>query len=334
MISRVARQALGAVLLVLLPLLVAGCGGGEEAAATGQPGQTRTVVDVEGTQMQVPVDPQRVVALSEPTLDGALALGVTPIGTITGRGQSTVPGYLADRAGDIPILGGVAQPNFEEIASAKPDLILVDGTSINNNPEAMEVLRRIAPTFYAGYAGGEWRATFSLVAEALNKVDEAEQVLADYDAAMAEARTALTGYAGKTFSIVRWQGNSASMILTELPAGMALADLGLARPPAQDRRGRGHSEPVSLENLAQIDADYLFFGTLGGSSNTNPQAGGGTDTAAAEQALAEAEKVPGFTELTAYRSGQVIPVDGSLWTSTGGPILMRGLVESVVEALA
>lgn len=334
MITRVARQALGAVLLVLLPLVLSACGGGGGATAADPAGETRTVVDVEGTEMEVPVEPKRVVALSEPTLDGALALGVTPIGTITGRGQSTVPGYLAEQAGDIPILGGVAQPNFEEIATAEPDLILVDGTSINNNPEAMEVLRRIAPTFYAGYAGGDWRSTFGYVAEALNKVDEAKQVIADYDAAVAEAKESLGDYSGKTFSIVRWQGNSASMILKELPAGMALTDLGLARPPAQDRRGRGHSEPVSLENLAQIDADYLFFGTLGGSSNSNPQAGGGSDASAAEKALAEAEKVPGFTELTAYRSGHVIPVDGSLWTSTGGPLLMRGLVDAVVEALA
>ena len=39
-----------------------------------------------------------------------------------------------------------------------------------------------------------------------------------------------------------------------------LSDLGLQRPPAQDREGKGHSEPVSLENLSDIDADYMFIG--------------------------------------------------------------------------
>ncbi|KHL14197.1 UNVERIFIED_CONTAM: iron siderophore ABC transporter substrate-binding protein, partial [Mumia flava] len=101
----------------------------------------------------------------------------------------------------------------------------------------------------------------------------------------------------------------------------------------QDRRGRGHSEPVSLENLAEIDADYMFFGTLGGSSVNNPQAGGGTDVAASQAALADALEAPGFTRLTAYESGHVIPVDGSAWTSTGGPLLMTRIVTDVEEAL-
>lgn len=327
------RPILGALLLLLAPALLAGCGG-ERGSAASAAGETRTVTDVEGTRMEVPVEPKRVVALSEPTLDGALALGVTPVGTITGRGQSTVPHYLADKAGDIPILGGVANPNYEAIADAHPDLILVDGTSINNNPDAIAILRKIAPTFYAGYAGGDWRATFGYLAEALNKKAEAEQVIADYDAKVAAVKEQLgSTYAGKTFSIVRWQGGSASLVLKELPAGMALEDLGLARPPSQDRRGRGHSEPVSLENLDQIDADYLFFGTLGGSSNDNPDAGGTSDVAGARKALAEAEKVPGFTRLKAYTEGHIIPVDGSLWTSTGGPLLMQGLIDAVREAL-
>lgn len=326
------HRALGALSALLLSLALAGCGSTDaDPVATGE---TRTVTDVEGTEVDVPVAPQRVVALSEPTLDGSLALGIAPVGTITGRGQSTVPHYLTDVAGEIPVLGGVANPNYEAIAKAKPDLIVVDGTSINNNPDVMAILRKIAPTYYAGYAGGDWRVTFENLADALNKSDEAAAIVADYDTRVAEAREQLAEtYADDTFSIVRWQGGSASLVLKELPAGMALEDLGLSRPPAQDRRGRGHSEPVSLENLAQIDADHLFFGTLGGSSQSNPDAGGTSDVAGAQQAYEEAQKVPGFTRLEAFRAGNVILVDGSLWTSTGGPMLMQGLVDSVVEEL-
>ncbi len=331
---RTARAGRGSAVILLLTLALTGCGAGPSESPSGQDGSaTRMVLDAEGTEIAVPTTPRRVVALSEPTLDGALALNVTPVGTITGRGQSTVPGYLGDRAGDIPVLGGVAQPNFEKIATARPDLILVDGSSINNNPEAIGVLRKIAPTVVTGYAGADWRTNFHLVGEALNKADEARAVMNEYDEAVAAAKPDLARYAGKTFSIVRWQGSSASLILKELPGGIALDDLGLTRPPAQDRQGRGHSEPVSLENLDQIDADYLFFGTLGGSSSSNRTAGGASDVTGAEKALGQAAKVPGFTDLVAYRTEHVIPVDGSRWTSTGGPLLMRGLVADVVEAL-
>jgi iron complex transport system substrate-binding protein len=283
--------------------------------------------------VRVPAEPQRVVALSEPTLDGVLALGVVPVGTVSGRGQSAVPNYLAELAAGVPLLGGVAQPNFEAIGAARPDLILVDGTSINNNPPVVAALRRIAPVVYTGFAGGDWRDNFALVAEALGRVEAGERVVAGYEAQVAEAKAAVADHADETFSIVRWQGGSASVILKELLPSRVLADLGLKRPPSQDAYGRGHSEPVSLENLSQLDADYIFFGTLGGSSVDNPNAGGASDVSGARQALAAAEKVPGFTKLNAYQRGRVVLVDGSVWTSTGGPLLLGRIVSDVVAAL-
>ena len=319
--------------LLLSIVVFAGVGACGDDSVAGGSGATRTVVDIEGTRVEVPLQPERVVTLSEPTLDGVLALGVTPVGATTGRGQTGVPHYLADRAGDVPLLGTVAQPNFEAIGKVAPDLILVDGTSINNNPPLIELLRKIAPTVYAGYAGGDWRVTFGYVAEALNRAEQGRQVLADYDAHVAKVHGGLGARLDETYSIVRWQGGSASLILKELPAGIALTDLGLRRPPNQDRVGRGHSEPISLENLAEIDADWMFFGTLGGSSVGNPDAGGSADVEAARGALADAAKVPGFAALAAYRNGRVVPVDGSLWTSTGGPLLMNRIVDDVEKAL-
>lgn len=317
-------------LAVVAALMLTGCNSAAEPS-----GATRTVTDAWGEEITVPEDPQRVVALSEPTLDAALALDVDLVGTVTGRGQSTAPGYLLDLAEGIDLLGGIAQPNFEAIADAKPDLILLDGTSINNNDAAVETLERIAPVVSTGHAGGDWRENLRITADALNLVDEGEQVIADYEARVAEVGAELSGYADDTFSIVRWQGGAPSLILSELPAGVALTDLGLQRPEVQQAmEGRGHSYPVSIENLGDIDADHIFFGTLGGSSVSNPQAGGGTGTADAEQALAEAVKVPGFTSLTAYQDNTIIPVDGSLWTSTGGPILMERIVADIEEELA
>ncbi len=320
-----------ACLLTALALGVIGCSAAPEPAASAT--QTRMVTDITGAEVQVPDRPQRVVPLSEPTLDGVLALGVTPIGTVSGRGQSGVPNYLAEKTAGVPLLGGIGQPNFEAIGAAKPDLILVDGTSVNNNPEVLEALKQIAPVVYTGYAGGEWRTNFRQVAGALGLVEEGEKVIADYEAKVAATKGSLGARREQTFSIVRWQGTAPALILKELPPGQALVDLGLRRPTAQDTFGRGHSEPVSLENLQQIDADYIFFGTLGGSSVSNPKAGGSADLEGARKALEAAKQVPGFTRLNAYRQDHIILVDGSAWTSTGGPLLMNRLVDDVRNAL-
>lgn len=312
---------------------------GGEGTAQGIPGLEdgtpfRVIEDVNHEAVAVPVDPQRVVTLSEPTLDGALALGVVPVGSVNGRGQSTMPHYLLDYAEGIPSVGSVAQFNFEAIAALKPDLILTYASG-GNNPETVAIMEQIAPVYFVGYAGAEWKTTFSNVANALNKVDEGDKVLADFDAYAADIHDRLyaEGYGDKTFSIVRWQGSNASLILKDLPPGMALEAVGLQRPPAQDKEWRGHSEPISLENLEDADADYMFFGTLGGSSVDNPVAGGTADITGAEQALIEAEGIPGFRELDAYKNGNIILVDGSMWTSTGGPILMTRIVEFIEETL-
>ena len=47
------------------------------------------------------------------------------------------------------------------------------------------------------------------------------------------------------------------------------------------------------------------------------------------QALEEARQTPGFAGLGAEQAGHVVPVDGSVWTSTGGYILMDTIVSDI-----
>ena len=296
--------------------------------------ETRMVTDASGQEVALPLEPTRVVTLSEPTTDNALALGITPVGAVSGRGQAGVAAYLADRAGDVPILGSVGTPNLEAVGAAHPDLILVDGTSVkSDDTDTLNALKQIAPVFYTAHSGDDWRETFTRTADALGVTDEASTKLADFDAHVAAVSSRLNdgGYLDQTYSVVRWQGDSAGLILKELPAGQALSALGMKRPANQDRNGEGHSEPVSLENIDQIDADWIFFGTLGKSSVNNPSAGGATGVEASEAALAEARASVGFDSLAAVRAGHVIPVDGSLWTSTGGYLLMEGIVANIED---
>ncbi|MFW0178413.1 ABC transporter substrate-binding protein [Rothia sp. P7208] len=317
-------------------LLLSACGSSskEDPTTTHNSSETRTVTDVEGLEVEVPINPQRIITLSEPTLDATLALGLKPIGTVAGRGQSTVPHYLYEKASDIELLGSVSELNYEAIGKTSPDLILADGTSINNRPDILEILRQIAPVVFCGYAGGPWKTNFENVCNAVNKVPEGKKYIEDYDTYVAQTAAELKDrYVDKTFSIVRWQGSGPSLILKELPAGQALESLGLKRPHDQDMLGRGHSEPVSLENMARIDADYMFLGTLGGASQENPHSDSTADLEGAQEALKRAEQTSGFTDLRAYRENHIILVDGSQWTSTGGPLLMRGIVEDVKKSL-
>ena len=228
--------------LALASLTLGACSSTQPAPASSSgangTSETRVVTDASGQEVTLPSHPTRVVTLSEPTTDNALALGVTPIGVVSGRGQQTVPNYLLDRAGDIPILGSIGTPNLEAIGAAHPDLILVDGTSVkNNDTETLTALGQIAPVFFTTQSGGDWRETFALTADALGVPEQADVKLAEFDQHVADvsARLKDAGYLDQTYSVVRWQGDSAGLILKELPAGQALTALGMKRPANQDR---------------------------------------------------------------------------------------------------
>ncbi|RAK38125.1 iron complex transport system substrate-binding protein [Actinoplanes lutulentus] len=316
----------------VLGMALTACTSGSASDSTGADG--RTVVDGNGVSVTVPRSPARVVALSEPTLDGALALGVDVVGTTSGRGQGSVPGYLSDQADGIPIVASVAGPNIEQILVLKPDLIVTDGT-VAADESVLGKLAGIAPTVFVSKKAADWKGAFTSLAEVLGKSAEAEKVLAGYASRVDEIRGKLGDHADDTVSIVRWGTGQPSVILKELPPSKVVADVGLRRPAAQDKDGLGHSTPVSRENLDQLDADWMFFGTLGGA--TNPQ-GGNTGTAVGVEASAkmlqdDALVTPGFTQLTAYRNKHVIPVDGSAWASAGGPFAATVILDQLGTAL-
>lgn len=135
-------------------------------------------------------------------------------------------------------------------------------------------------------------------------------------------------------SIVRWGGiGLPAVLMKELAASRVLSDLGLRRPPFQDQYGPGHSVPVSLESLADIDGDWIFFGALGAGGPSGGVSETPADLASAEAAIETAKETPGFTRLRAYRLGHIVPVDGSAWTSAGGYLAEQVVLDDVEQAL-
>ncbi|MEV6401131.1 ABC transporter substrate-binding protein [Streptomyces sp. NPDC051907] len=320
------RQAAALPVAVLVgALALTGCGGdsADDGASTSKDkagSASRTVTDAHGKQVKVPSAPKKVVALSEPTLDAALALGVEPIGATSGRGQKGVSTYLADKAGKAEIVATVAEPDLEKLATLQPDLILLDETV--GSKRVMDKLASIAPTVLTAKRNEDWKTAFAATADALNKKSEAETWLKDFDASLAGAKSSFKTNAGAVTSVVRWQDGAPSVVgKGKGHVGSTLASLGLKRPADQQGESAGRSEPVSLEKLDTIDGDWLFFGALG-------------DKAAGEKGYEEAKKVPNFSELKAQKSSHVVVIEGSAWNSSGGPIAAQRVLDDVKTALA
>ncbi|MFQ2171954.1 ABC transporter substrate-binding protein [Aeromonas rivipollensis] len=274
---------------------------------------TRQVLDANGQSHTVPDDPQRVVVLSELDLDSALTLGVQPVGTVNGRGQGTLPRYLLDKAGKaIQVVGDLDNPNLEKLIDLEPDLILTGQTK----PELLALLQEIAPTVVTGNWGEPWKTVFNRSANVMNKEAEAKAFLARYDARLAQARSKLAKHQGEQVSIVRWNPKGPSYMHGGTFASSVVTEMGLARPAHQIGDKSPHSPALSLESLNLLDGDWLVVGTLSASGD-------------AVDAMKQAEQTPAFQQLGAIQGKRFGAVDGSLWTSTGGPQAALRVIEDV-----
>jgi len=309
-------KLLTAVLTAALIGSVAACGGSDEPSDTSTGAATRTVTDVTGTAVTVPIAPKRVVALSEQDLDGALALGVTPVGTVNGRGQTTPPKYLGSKVDGIAVVGDVSKPAMDKLVVADPDLIIAGSVT---DAQILADLRKLAPTVVTYKPEDDWKAAFRKLGEALGKADAATAWLAGYDRKVGSAKVSLGTRAGAKVSLVRWNPQGPGIMQTEHFASLVAADLGLSRPVGQQEKGYAHTQPLSLENLARIDGDWLFLGVLNADGQT---------------ALDKARATPAYQQLNVVKNNRVVAVDGTVWTSRGGPAAALLVVDGFVKELS
>jgi iron-siderophore transport system substrate-binding protein len=310
------RPVLSTATLAAAALVLTACGGGSSSATdTSEAADQETTVGTAYGDVTVPAEPERVVTLAESALDVSLAVGVTPVGTTASRGGDSAPAYLGEDAAEIPVVATVAEPNLEAILEAQPDLILA---SPNLAQEQYDALTAIAPTVVPeGTIEDDWTAPLHTYAEALGADDELTGALDDVTA-RAEA-LAGEGVLDGTAAVVRWAANGPVLMNSALMSGSLLEAAGATPVQAAAELGtRPHSDPLSLENLAQVDADRLFLAAFGAD---------GTG------ALEAARSQPAFTQLTAVQEGATTEVDGSVWSSAAGPIAADLVMDDIEAAV-
>lgn len=284
---------------------------------------TRTITDAKGRSVDIPLQAAKIAVLSELDLDALLALGVTPAATLNGRGQGVPPRYLSktldeqSKGKGVEVVGNLYQPMLAKIVKVRPDLILMGGWAKEG---VLEQLQKIAPTVVTYGRDANWRKALTFVGDVVNKKQAAKDFLAAYDKKAADLKAKLQTTKGakkgtKTVSVVRWNPTGPVYMKQDSFAHKTLADIGFALPKGQVGKGI-HSKAVSLENLGQIDGDWIFLGTLAGKGE-------------AQKELEKAKSSPVYKNLAAVKNGKVIAIDGSLWTSIGGPLAARSILGEV-----
>ena len=336
--SRLRRRLTVAVAALLgVTLLLGGCGSddGTPASDAKQDGETSafpvTLAQKLG-DVTIEAEPQRVVALDFPSADNAIALGVIPIGMaevtyVEGGVMAWTKTALGDHKPEIfNVDNGFP---FETIAKLNPDLIL----ATNTYPliaDHWDKLNAIAPV--VGHVEepfvDPWQQAVSQVGKALGRSAEAQQLIADVESSIAEARTEHPEFAGKTVSLFRYLGTDGLYVIStnEDHSIKLLRQLGfhgvtdtvVNMPGASERRVL-----VSPERYADLEADLVV----------------GTGRVGIE-GLAELAKHPTFAQLPATTRGAYIPIPVGRSTSMvqpsalSLPFALDELVPEFAKALA
>ncbi|MGW1437955.1 ABC transporter substrate-binding protein [Streptomyces griseus] len=322
-----ARRAARAVAtLGAAALLLTACGtdsdsgkssGDKAGKADSAPSATRTVKDATGKAVEIPAEPKRIVTLTQEDLDAVLALDIKPVGITNGQGLDKPPAYLADKVEGIDVVGNLLQPVMDKVVAAKPDLILAGDMQ---DEQVLKQLREITPATLVTMAPtDDWKLFFRGVGNAVNKLDAANEFISGHEASAKAAGDKLGANKGAEVSIVRWNPDGPSwMENKQFASGVAL-EMGLKRPASQNKDGNAHTPSLSLEKINEIDGDWLFLSTL---------------TSDGEKALKDVQSKPAYKELSAVKDGHAVTVDGSVWSTRGGPLAADVVLADYVKALS
>lgn len=283
------KLSLSGALFVAASLLAA-CSGDDADESV----PTREVEHAMGVA-EVPVDPERVVVLDTGELDDTLALGVKPVGAVRIDVSTDFLSYLGNQTEGIDMVGSISDPNLEKIASLNPDLIL---TSTVRHEALYEQLNEIAPTVMAPDLGDTWKDNFRLYADALNKKDEAEQMIADFEQRAAQLGQQLGQ--GKTLALVRFLPGEIRLYSDRSFSGTILQDMGLRVP--EPAVGEDTFLALSPEEVTMAEADYMYVSTYGPIEDTDQE----TVTAG-----------PLWDTIPAVRSGEVHELNDDLVSGIG-----------------
>lgn len=322
--------------LLVLVLLLAACGqgggngaqgnasGGESkgvpgnaASGTASPSAAESKRTVKHSMGETTIEgePKRVVILTQEGTEALLELGVKPAGAVqSGLGNGWFP-HIAQEMQGVTELGDEAQPNLELIVGLKPDLII--GNKVRHE-KIFTQLKEIAPTVFSENLSGRWQENFVLYAEALGKKSTGEQAMARYEARVSQAKQTLGVKTSKQVSIVRFLPTAVRIYQKDTFAGKVLADIGFARPPAQDKDN--FMEVITKEQMAAMDGDIMFYFNA-----DYDEAKGGTKN------QEEWMKDPLYQNLNVAKNKMAFKVDEVIWNLSGGIRSATMLVDEIVR---
>ncbi|MEW9512707.1 iron-siderophore ABC transporter substrate-binding protein [Streptomyces bacillaris] len=218
--------------------------------------------------------PQRVVSVGYTDDQAILAFGIKPVGMVDQYpnpvGQvpdiNTQWPWVKDKWGDtrpeVVMKNGDAGPNFEKIASLRPDLIIAVYSEVDR--AAYDKLSKIAPTVGRTKTEKEpfsapWQDNAVHIAKALGKETEGEELVKGIQEKLDAAKKANPDFADQKAVALSWYKDAVHPFTSTDVRGQLVTGSGFTYQTEIDKVADGNfSTQLSPERIDLIDVDRIF----------------------------------------------------------------------------
>lgn len=330
--------------IILLMMLVVGCGTNEPKGAAEQPKQGEAAAKTESKEKvgnekekqtekarviehamgktEIKGTPKRIVTLYQGATDVAIALGVKPVGVVESWLEKPVYNYQRGDLKDVQIVGLETQPNLEEIAKLKPDLIVA---SKLRHAKIYGQLSQIAPTVTHDTVF-KFKETVALMGKAMNKEDKANELLSNWSKRVADFKKQISAKLGKEWpieaSVLNFRADHARIYVTGYAGGI-FSELGFVRSEFQQKEAEKGTNVVKLtdkESIPKMNADvfFLFLSDPG-------------EESAVQKTYEDWTKHPLWKNLDAVKADKVYQIDEVAWNMAGGVISANTMLDQLYQ---
>ncbi len=318
--SSVTRPTLAALGLLTAGALLAGCSAGgppsgqsgsegtqsESAAPAEQASGTVTIEDNHG-QIEVPVNPERVVALDNTTFQTLSDWGVELAAAPKGVMGQLWPEYTQNEA--VLDVGNHGEPNLEAVIEADPELI-IGGYRF---AKYYDDLKKIQPVTIEINAreGEDHVAEMKRQAQTLGQIfdreQEAQELATQLDQSISEAKSAYNGE-DTVVGLITSGGKIAYAAPGEgRGVGLLFPTLGLKPGIEQAAEDTSHGDEISVEAIAQANPEWLVVLDRDGALEVD-------DYVPAKELIEQSEALK---EVPAVKKGQIIYLDPNFYLDEG-----------------
>lgn len=219
---------------------------------------TVTVTDNHG-EVDVPVNPERVVALDNHVFETLDEWDVPLVAAPKGIMGTAWPDYTEDA--EIADVGTHREPNLESIIAAQPDLIIGGyrfsesyDTIVEQNPDAAVI--EIAPRDGEDPMEELKRET-EILGQIFDRESEAAEITAEFDQAVADAKEAYNGTDTVIGLITSGGKIEFAAPVTGRSVGPVFSALDLVPAIEQEAEDTSHGDDISVEAIAAANPDWI-----------------------------------------------------------------------------